>query len=251
MKFQTPQWLLNVSKNHIGTKCTKALLVNFDYNNFECIKIAVSKALGLGIVLGSAVVKVPQIIKIFYSGSAAGLSLTAYMLELIAAIVTLAYNLRRETPFSTFGECFFIFAQNIIILAMMGAVKNQRLLYTVVIIFISILTSGLLLPGYVSDSLITKLQTATIPMLMCSRIPQIYAIWKEKSHGQLSIITVLLVALGSLARVYTALQETANDMILVGSFIIAAGLNNFIFLQIIYYALINRGNRTSVNKKKV
>jgi len=235
--MRVPDWIIKISNKQIGKKCTKALLLNFEYQNVKCIKLAVSKAFGIGIILGSAIVKAPQIIKMYSTGSTKGLSLPAYLLEILASVVTLAYNLRQNTPFTTYGECLFTFVQNLVIVAMMGAMRAQRVFYTFLILLISLVTSGLLLPGYVNDHLMAQMQTATIPILVLSRLPQIHAIWREKGIGGLSSITVFLMAAGSLARVYTAMQETSDNKLLVASMVAAASLNSIILLQTIYYSV--------------
>ena len=77
--------------------------------------MAVSKGLGLGIVVGSSLVKLPQVnfgtiilvdnncelkvLKIAKSGSAEGISLTGTLLELAAITVSGAYNYSQGFPF--------------------------------------------------------------------------------------------------------------------------------------------------------
>ena len=45
-----------------------------DFSDTECIKFTISKAVGLAIVAGSSILKIPQIIKILASGSVEGIS---------------------------------------------------------------------------------------------------------------------------------------------------------------------------------
>jgi mannose-P-dolichol utilization defect protein 1 len=44
----------------IGERCYTVLVYDFDITNVDCLKYALSKGLGLGIVLGGAIVKIPQ-----------------------------------------------------------------------------------------------------------------------------------------------------------------------------------------------
>jgi mannose-P-dolichol utilization defect protein 1 len=44
----------------IGEQCYTVLVYDFDITNVDCLKYALSKGLGLGIVLGGAIVKIPQ-----------------------------------------------------------------------------------------------------------------------------------------------------------------------------------------------
>ena len=68
----------------IGEKCYKAILLDVDIENTECLKLAVSKGLGIGIIGASSIVKVPQILKLVNSQSAAGISFLSYLLETAA-----------------------------------------------------------------------------------------------------------------------------------------------------------------------
>ncbi len=68
------------------------------------MRLAVSKALGLGIVVFGSIMKVPQILKIVQNKSARGISLSMYVLEVLAYTISLAYAYRRRIPFSTYGE---------------------------------------------------------------------------------------------------------------------------------------------------
>ena len=69
--------------------------------------------LGLGIVLGGAIVKVPQIVKIIQGRSAKGLSLLSYLLDTLGLMITVAYNLRMGYSWSSYGENVFLLAQNV------------------------------------------------------------------------------------------------------------------------------------------
>lgn len=128
----------------IGPKCYNTLVYDFNITDVDCLKYALSKGLGFGIVLGGSIVKIPQvtplarpeltrqIMKIVRSHSARGLSLSAYVRSLLALwmllkskiletasyAISLAYASRSHFPFSTYGENFFITIQNIIITLM-------------------------------------------------------------------------------------------------------------------------------------
>ena len=52
----------------------------FDFADVECIKFTISKGIGLAIVVGAGILKIPQIIKILQASSVEGLSsLTLYI----------------------------------------------------------------------------------------------------------------------------------------------------------------------------
>jgi len=54
-----------------------------DFSDTDCIKFTISKGVGLAIVAGSAILKVPQIVKILSSGSVEGISSFSYYVETV------------------------------------------------------------------------------------------------------------------------------------------------------------------------
>jgi mannose-P-dolichol utilization defect protein 1 len=94
-------------------QCYVSLVENLNVTDTYCLKYALSKGLGLGMVAGGAILKVPQIISVVSSGSAKGLSLSSYVLDTAATAITVAYNIRKENPFSTYGELGFLLVQNV------------------------------------------------------------------------------------------------------------------------------------------
>lgn len=63
----------------------------------------ISKCLGYGIVVGAAIVKVPQILKIVTKQSIYGVSFESVFLEEITQIASVAYNIYKGNPFSIYG----------------------------------------------------------------------------------------------------------------------------------------------------
>src|SRR5438477_13031228 len=84
----------------LGESCYKTLILDIDPSSIECVKLAVSKGLGIGIIGASATVKVPQILKLIKSQSPAGVSFLSYLLETAAFLINLAYNYRSGFPFT-------------------------------------------------------------------------------------------------------------------------------------------------------
>ena len=91
--------------------CFETLIVKLDFSNAACIKSAVSKTLGLGIVVGSSLVKLPQVLKIAGAGSAEGISFTSVLLELVAITFSGAYGFSNKFPFNAYGESVFLAIQ--------------------------------------------------------------------------------------------------------------------------------------------
>uniref|UniRef100_A0ABI0P3M7 Mannose-P-dolichol utilization defect 1 n=1 Tax=Bos taurus TaxID=9913 RepID=A0ABI0P3M7_BOVIN len=96
-------------------KCYDQIFVQWDLLHVPCLKILLSKGLGLGIVAGSLLVKLPQVFKILGAKSAEGLSLQSVMLELVALTGTMVYSITNNFPFSSWGEALFLMLQTITI----------------------------------------------------------------------------------------------------------------------------------------
>ncbi len=248
----------------IGDTCYKALLLDVDLENTACLKLAISKALGIGIVGASSVVKVPQIVKLVKSQSASGVSFLSYLLETSSYLISLAYNVRNAFPFSTYGETALVLGQNVIITVL---VLNYSGRASVAALFVAALAAAVV--TLFSESLLGMqqlryLQAGAGVLSVASKVPQILAIWQQGGTGQLSAYTVSSLPpldklnyssdqrehvadgtvsslsqvfnylLGSLTRIFTTLQEVDDKLILYG-FIAGFALNAVLALQMVFY----------------
>jgi len=198
------------------------------------LKLGISKALGLGIVIVGSIVKLPQLLKLVNAKSGAGLSLISYCLETIVYIITLAYNVRLSFPFSTYGETAFIAVQNILIILLILHFAKKDVYALGVLGAVAALTYPLFLPQLVSYKHLQILQGLSIPLGLMSKVPQIVTNFKNGSTGQLSAFTVFNYLAGSAARVFTTMTEVNDPMIFWG-FVAAAGLNAVLAAQMVYY----------------
>lgn len=220
--------------NKTGKHCYAVLVENLNLFDADCLKLGISKALGLGIVVAGSIVKLPQLLKLIHAKSGAGLSISGYILETIAYIITLAYNVRLRFPFSTYGETVFIAIQNVMILSLIFHYAKKDV-YALGAIGIALATSyALFEPKLVSYHDLQLLQGLSIPLSLTSKLPQIYTNYRNSSTGQLSAFTVFNYLAGTLARVFTTVTEVNDPMIFWG-FIAAAVLNGVLAGQMIYY----------------
>lgn len=73
--------------------------------------------MGYGIVAGASLLKLPQILGVLSSGSAAGLNLASFELENIGYSIHTAYGFLLGLPFSAYGEAVIILLQNTLLLS--------------------------------------------------------------------------------------------------------------------------------------
>ncbi|KAM3524010.1 hypothetical protein MY4038_007915 [Beauveria bassiana] len=218
----------------VGEECYKAILLDIDLENTACLKLGVSKGLGIGIIGASSIVKVPQILKLVSARSADGVSFLSYVLETSAYLITLAYNYRNGFPFSTYGETALILAQNVVISVLLLNYSNRAALAAVFVAVLAGAAGALFTDGVLDLKLLSYLQAGAGVLGVASKLPQIVAIAQQGGTGQLSAFTVFNYLAGSLSRIFTTLQEVDDKLILYG-FISGFVLNAILAAQMIYY----------------
>ncbi|XP_066948064.1 mannose-P-dolichol utilization defect 1 protein homolog [Macrobrachium rosenbergii] len=213
--------------------CYDEFFIKFNFLHVPCLKAAISKSLGLGIVAGSLLVKVPQILKILAAKSAEGISITGTILELTAIIANFSYNFINGYPFSAYGDSAFLLIQTSIIGALVYHYGGST---TKAVGFVVTVTSlvGILCSGMVSLKVLWTLQAANIAIVFAGKMVQAVANYNNGSTGQLSAITVTLLFLGSMARIFTSIQETGDQVIII-TYCVATVANGIIMAQLLYY----------------
>ncbi|OAC98594.1 hypothetical protein MUCCIDRAFT_16042, partial [Mucor lusitanicus CBS 277.49] len=224
--FSTPMVKL------LGDTCYESLFEEFNMDA-ACFKLLISKGLGIGIVIGGAIVKIPQIITIVKHRSAQGLSLTSFLLETCAYQIVMVYNMRLHNPFSTYGEVLFMTLQNILICVLIvwySTSKEKHLAGVTCLGFLGIFAILILVPSWC----MALLYAAQIPIGLASKVPQIRANYLNQSTGQLSVFAVLNYFAGTTARAFTTWTEL-DDPIMLGGNLLASILNGILVLQLVMY----------------
>ncbi|KAH9512753.1 Mannose-P-dolichol utilization defect 1 protein [Bulinus truncatus] len=224
-------------------ECFEEFFVKLNFLHVICAKILISKCLGYAIICGSFIVKVPQLIKIFKAKSGEGISLISVSLELVAISATWAYGKGHNFPFSSYGEALFLALQTSIIAFLCLAFSGQLAKGLLYIVVYSASLAFLLSPT-APLSLLAVLQGANILLVSVSKVIQAVANYNNGSTGQLSVITVYLLFLGSLARIFTSIQET-GDMFVIVTYCLATVFNGIIAAQFIYYWKVKQNKKDS------
>ncbi|KAA0723219.1 Mannose-P-dolichol utilization defect 1 protein [Triplophysa tibetana] len=224
-------------------KCFDEFFLQFNLLHVDCLKIVISKGLGIGIILGSVLVKLPQILKLIGAKSAEGLSFNSILLELFAITGTMAYSIINSFPFSAWGEALFLMIQTVTIgfLIQHYAGKTIKGLGYVGV-YLCLLT--ILISPLAHKDVVTAMQASNMPAIIIGRLIQALTNHKNGHTGQLSAISVFLLFAGSLARIFTTVQET-GDSLMAFTYIISSFCNGVIAAQVLYY-----WNETPAHKKK-
>ncbi|KAI1326974.1 mannose-P-dolichol utilization defect 1 protein [Xylariaceae sp. FL0255] len=228
-----PGPIRDLGESIIGETCYKTLVLQLDPTHADCLKYAVSKGLGIGIIGASSIVKVPQILKLTQSKSADGISFLSYLLETSSFLITLAYNIRNGFPFSTFGETALILGQNVVITVLVLHYSGRA---SMAALFVAVLATSIvtLFSNVLDMQTLGYLQAGAGVLGVASKVPQIAAIVQEGGTGQLSAFTVFNYLAGSLSRIFTTLQEVDDKLILYG-FVAGFALNCVLAAQMVYY----------------
>ncbi|KAJ7594592.1 hypothetical protein C8J56DRAFT_927132 [Mycena floridula] len=229
-----PSFIRDFGISIVGEKCFVSLVENLDLKDVQCIRYSISKGLGLGIVVGGSVMKVPQVLLILNAGSAKGLSLSAYVLETMAYAITLAYSFRQGYPFSTYGENFFLTVQNVgitLLIIAYNSTANKSVRIASALVAASATLFSL---SVVSTSTLAHLQLATIPLSLFSKLPQIAQNYSAKSTGQVSVVAVVAQIAGCMARLFTTSTEIGDSIVAAG-FALALVLNLVLGAQMWMY----------------
>ncbi|KAF2352267.1 PQ-loop repeat [Trinorchestia longiramus] len=204
-----------------------------NFTNVDCLKASISKCLGIGLIGGSMLVKVPQILKITRASSAEGINFTSSLLELIAIIASFSYNFVNGYPFSSWGDNAFLLLQTALIGALVlhynGSSQRALLFLATIAATVAVLCSG-----NVPMQVLLALQASNIPIVFIAKMLQAWSNYSASSTGQLSAVTVTLLTAGSAARIFTSIQET-GDRVIIATYCVATFANSVLFGQLLWY----------------
>jgi mannose-P-dolichol utilization defect protein 1 len=244
---------------------------NLNVEDVDCIKYSLSKGIGIGIVVGGTVMKVPQLIlsaplfpfvrclaypsPVLRAQSARGLSLAAYTLETFSYAITLAYSSRNSFPFSTYGENLFLTIQNVFItllIVLYNPPSSSRQLTTapnstgkLITAALAVFALGFAL--FIAPAgVLAAAQLCTLPLSLFSKLPQIAQNYRARSTGQLSTFAVISQIGGCAARLFTTSQEVDDPLVAAG-YALAFVLNLIVGVQM--YAYWGRGSIVIANQE--
>ncbi|KAI9917120.1 hypothetical protein PsorP6_012715 [Peronosclerospora sorghi] len=218
----------------LSPACFEAFVMHHDFTNLACLKAVVSKALSYAIITGSLILKLPQILKIVAAKDVIGLTPSAFYMEVVLYLSSTVYNLLRGYPLSTWAENLVILAQNLVLVLLLWAYVAPKIALStrvgLVLVFVA-MTAGML---SIPPELQWLLASAGIPVSIVARIPQILSNFKQGHTGQLALITLVLNLAGSIARLFTTMQET-GDPVQVAGFGVGILLNGTLVLQVLLF----------------
>lgn len=214
----------------------------------DCFKALLSKVLGYGIVAGSIFVKVPQILKMLKNRSGAGINLFSVLLDLTAITLNLSYSFVKGFPFSSWGDVSFLAVQTAIIAALVLH-YNGSIVRVIAFVLAYAAAAFVLMGGLTPIDILWSLQVLNIPILVTGKMSQAYTNFSNGNTGQLSAVTCFMLFFGSLARVFTSIQETGDSLIII-TYVLSTFSNGVIVAQLLYYWNVGAGGKKAPQKKE-
>ncbi|XP_033207883.1 mannose-P-dolichol utilization defect 1 protein homolog [Belonocnema kinseyi] len=237
-----------VSSFLFSEQCMKRYFEEYDFAHVECFKATLSKGLGIAIILGSLLVKVPQIVKILNNKSAEGINFVSVMLDLFAITAMVSYSFASQFPFSAWGDGVFLLIQTLAIVMLVmhyggHTAKATAFLAAYIGVIVAVVSNSVPL------HILWVGQAMVIPIVLMSRLMQAYTNYSNGNTGQLSAVTGFMLFFGSLARIFTSIQET-GDSTMIAMFVCSTSANALIASQIIYYWNVQPKKPVKSGKKK-
>nr|BAK63919.1 mannose-P-dolichol utilization defect 1 protein [Pan troglodytes] len=155
------------------------------------------------------------------------------MLELVALTGTMVYSITNNFPFSSWGEALFLMLQTITICFLVMHYRGQTVKGVAFLACYGLVLLVLLSP-LTPLTVVTLLQASNVPAVVVGRLLQAATNYHNGHTGQLSAITVFLLFGGSLARIFTSIQET-GDPLMAGTFVVSSLCNGLIAAQLLFY----------------
>jgi len=199
-----------------------------------------SKILGFSILGFSFIFKIPQILIMYFTKSADGLSEMSCMTEILFYLNTALFSYHSNLSISTYGENVIILSQSITILVLLYQyssgnnllVKIQRLLFFPLISAYAFVC--------LQDKLLTEQQweiiaASSLFLISVSSLTQIFKSFREKSTGPLSSITFILAIAGNASRLFTLIVES-GDWLIIAPTLYSLVLNVVLLVQIFIFA---------------
>ena len=199
----------------------------------------IAKGLGIGIILGACISKVPMIVNLWQSKSTAGLSKQGLYAEVVLVANTAAYGMLEGHPFTSYGEVVALLIQSILIVALLWQYSNND---PVPISHVERSVVGLISVVYVLVlSLVWPsewnfvLLASSWPVMLYSRISQMWESYCAKHTGAQSGITIGLNTIGTAIRLFTTWKEVGLELALLMNFGLAFFTNVAMLSQYFFY----------------
>lgn len=192
-------------------KCYDQFFLYFNFMHVPCLKIVLSKTMGILILVGIVIAPLPQIWKVLWSGSSNGLCSISIFLELLAISTHAAFCYTQKFPIGAWGESLFALIQ-IAVLALLVQHYQGKTIKGVCFLALYCGFMFLLASPLTPVLVVWTLHEWNVLLVIAGRFFQARSNFRLGHTGQLSALSVFLVFLGSLGRIFSSLQGTGLSL---------------------------------------
>ncbi|XP_023818515.1 mannose-P-dolichol utilization defect 1 protein [Oryzias latipes] len=233
--------LLRIIPSYTGAKMAMSLVRNLLVGNLmpekcyeqifltgnvhvPCLKFVLNRIAGFWIILDTFLAQTPQLLKILWRGSAEGLSVASFLLQLYALSCPVVYAVAHNFPFFAWAERLFTLSQTAAILFLI--MHHQGLL--LLLVFGGVM---LLLARCAATAVVSLMQASNLAAVNASKVFQTITNHQNGHTGQLSTLSVFLTWTGSLGLIVVSLQESGSSFTSL-LHILSSGLSFVLLLQV-------------------
>lgn len=238
-----------------GAEDAPTCLSEVPFISVPCFSQLMTKALGVAIILGSMLNKIPIMLNMMNSQSAAGISRNSLYGEAMVYSNCAMYGLLSGHPFTAYGENASLLVQNAVLIVMTwnflsktsSPVQSQeKMLVTLSFV---LYFGGVL--NFLPEDYRYLLMSTTWPVMLYARGSQVYETFSVGHTGNLSIVTTSMNLVGSLIRILTTIKET-GDMVVLSGYLLSGSLSLMMFIQYWMYLAktTQMAKKTEESKKK-
>jgi uncharacterized protein with PQ loop repeat len=137
--------------------------------------------LGIVIVIGACVVKLPQIINVWKSKSGEGMPIVSSELENYVYLIHVSYGIINQLPAMAYGEAALSWIQNLVLLSLLYRFQKRSSLRasSVLLVIAAVVTPVYM--GLISNALIAKLYDMNSTIYLASKLPVIISSFQQVS----------------------------------------------------------------------
>lgn len=192
---------------------------------------------------------IPQIIKIVNSKSVVGIERQSWYFNTMIYLQTAGQAINKGLPFSVYGENLIVAAQCVVIIILIWGYDTKIGIVEKLVVLFGLSGYAFILfnpEGFIDEQRWILISQSNVFLTVLSRVPQIWANYKNQSTGQLAFFGIFLSFIGCVARIATVLVET-DDIWYLMPFVTALTLNGILTLQ---FALYWNSTKAKVAEKK-
>lgn len=204
-----------------GDDAAERCLGEFPFFGSACFGQLLTKALGVAIILGSCLNKIPIMINMVRAQSASGISRNSLYGEMIVYANCTFYGILWNHPFTAFGENVSLLLQNAVLVVIAwrytnaaggSATKVSPGEKIAVVTGFALYSVAVL--NFLPEHLRYLLMSSTYPVMLYARGSQVLETYQVKNTGNLSIATTTLNLVGAMIRVGKIILELCGSLTL-------------------------------------